>query len=66
MNQIRLIQGLAILSWLLLSVSAAQAAHGVSLDTALKYPAGFNHFDYVNPDAPKGGKLVLESLGSFD
>jgi microcin C transport system substrate-binding protein len=31
-----------------------------------KYKAGFDHFDYVNPNAPKGGELHLGSLGSFD
>src|SRR5258708_4523498 len=34
-----------------------------------KYPAGFKHFDYVNPDAPRGGTLVLanpDRLTSFD
>ncbi|MFD9901362.1 extracellular solute-binding protein [Mesorhizobium sp. NPDC059025] len=29
--------------------------HGLSAFGDLKYPAGFTHFDYVNPDAPKGG-----------
>ncbi|WP_028682868.1 extracellular solute-binding protein [Pseudomonas chlororaphis] len=35
---------------------------------APKYPAGFQHFDYVNPDAPKGGSLRRSSLesGPFD
>jgi len=34
-----------------------------------KYPPGFQHFDYVNPDAPRGGTLVLANpnrLTSFD
>ncbi|GAB3484035.1 ABC transporter substrate-binding protein [Polaromonas eurypsychrophila] len=31
-----------------------------------KYPASFTHFDYVNPDAPKGGDLTLSASGSFD
>ena len=31
-----------------------------------KYPDGFKHFDYVNPDAPKGGVLSLSETGSFD
>ena len=31
-----------------------------------KYPPGFRHFDYVNPDAPKGGELRLAAEGSFD
>ncbi len=30
-------------------------AHGMSAFGDLKYPADFHHFDYVNPDAPKGG-----------
>ncbi len=33
---------------------------------APKYAPGFRHFDYVNPDAPKGGTLRLSRLGSFD
>ena len=33
---------------------------------APKYPAGFQHFPYVNPAAPKGGRLVLGALGTFD
>ncbi len=31
-----------------------------------KYAPGFMHFDYVNPDAPKGGTLRLGINGSFD
>lgn len=31
-----------------------------------KYKHGFSHFDYVNPDAPKGGRLRLAVLGSYD
>jgi microcin C transport system substrate-binding protein len=30
------------------------------------YPAGFTHFDYVNPKAPKGGRLKMASSASFD
>lgn len=33
--------------------------HGVSSFGEFKYPPGFKHFDYVNPNAPKGGLLVL-------
>ena len=32
----------------------------------LKYPADFKRFDYVNPDAPKGGLVRLMSTGTFD
>ncbi|SHO58298.1 Oligopeptide-binding protein AppA precursor [Vibrio quintilis] len=31
-----------------------------------KYAAGFKHFDYVNPDAPKYGKVVFGTIGTFD
>ena len=31
-----------------------------------KYPADFPHFDYVNPDAPKGGIVRLSNTGTFD
>lgn len=54
---------------LLLTVApatAAQRTHGLSIFGDLKYPAGFKHFDYVNPDAPKGGKLVtMGTLGAL-
>ena len=31
-----------------------------------KYPADFSHFDYVNPDAPKQGKVTYGSIGTYD
>ena len=40
--------------------------HATSLLGEPKYPAGFAHFDYVNVDAPKGGLVRLDSMGSFD
>lgn len=40
--------------------------HGLSLFGDLKYPAGFSRFDYVNPDAPKGGLARQSTIGSFD
>jgi microcin C transport system substrate-binding protein len=42
-------------------VGAAIAMHG---DT--KYPPGFTHFDYANPDAPKGGEVHEYAIGTFD
>ena len=57
---------------LLLAVPAARAAdtagpaHGIAMHGDLKYGPGFTHFDYVNPDAPKGGELRLYALGTFD
>jgi microcin C transport system substrate-binding protein len=40
--------------------------HAISLYGTPKYPKGFRYFDYVNPNAPKGGTLKLASLASFD
>ena len=41
-------------------------AHGISTFGELKYDADFEHLDYVNPDAPKGGEISLWGFGSFD
>jgi microcin C transport system substrate-binding protein len=46
--------------------SGVQWGHCLPLSGDLKYPAGFKHFDYVNPQAPKGGTLRLAALGTFD
>ncbi len=40
--------------------------HGIAMHGDLKYPSGFKHFDYVNPDAPKGGEVKMGSIGGFD
>lgn len=58
-----------LLACLLSHGSAAHAAHAFSLYDTPRYPAGFTHFDYVNPDAPKGGELFLanpDRRTSFD
>ncbi len=41
-------------------------SHGISAFGDLKYPEGFKHFDYVNPDAPKGGTFSTWAFGTFD
>ncbi len=46
---------------LLLGSASAYAAYGYALWGDLKYPAGFQQFDYVNASAPKGGELRLVS-----
>ena len=54
------------------AISAAQAQpapamrHALSLFGDVKYPAGFKHFDYVNPAAPKGGVVRQIAVGTFD
>ncbi len=40
--------------------------HGTALIGSPRYPANFERFDYVNPDAPKGGIARLADNGSFD
>src|SRR6267378_1546165 len=40
--------------------------HALSLFGDIKYPADFKRFDYVNPDAPKGGVARTISIGTFD
>ncbi len=40
--------------------------HGLSLFGDLKYPAGFRHFDYVDPQAPKGGTVRQMAFGTYD
>jgi microcin C transport system substrate-binding protein len=42
----------------LTSSAMAQPRHGLSIFGDLKYGPDFTHFDYVNPGAPKGGRLV--------
>jgi len=49
------------------AASQPEPQHALTLyDEAPKYSADFQHFDYVNPDAPKGGTLRLSGFGSFD
>ena len=40
--------------------------HALSLFGNVKYPADFKRFDYVNPDAPKGGTARQIAVGTFD
>src|SRR5690606_27493976 len=41
-------------------------SHGYAQFGTLKYPASFSHFDWVNPDAPKGGVLRMMASGTYD
>ena len=41
-------------------------SHGYSYFGDLSYPPDFTHFNYVNPDAPKGGEISLALAGTFD
>jgi microcin C transport system substrate-binding protein len=57
---------ITLLLFVLFCPTQLYAAHGISIDGTVKYPPGFTHFNYVNPDAPKGGSLTLHDLGGFD
>ena len=52
--------------------SAAEAEEGITKTWAFAefgeplYKDGFDHWPYANPDAPKGGKIVLGAFGTFD
>jgi microcin C transport system substrate-binding protein len=63
--------GLLSVAFLASAVSIVNAReqvwrHAVALTGSPKYPADFEHFDYVNPQAPQGGRLNLSAFGTFD
>ena len=47
------------------SVAADGGRHGLSAFGDLKYPADFTHFGWVNPDAPKGGRIATIGTGAL-
>ena len=49
-----------------LDVRELEFRHGISFFNDLKYPPDYTHLEYLNPDAPKGGMLVLSTGNSFD
>jgi len=49
----------ALAGLLVLASAQAWAAHAYAQFGDIKYPPGFDHFQWVNPDAPKGGELTL-------
>ncbi len=56
---------------LLLAVSSigwaeVNTSHALSMHADPKYPVDFQHFDYVNPNAPQGGTLQMHSIGTYD
>lgn len=68
-------RALAMLFFMGLAAIMAQAAvaqdgiiksHGYSFFGDLSYPPDYEHFNYVNPDAPKGGEISIALSGSFD
>lgn len=55
---------LACLPGLATAQDGVVTAHGISTFGDLKYPADFKHFDYVDPDAPKGGTMSFRGTGA--
>ena len=47
-------------------LESLEFSHGIAFYHDLKYPADFQHFDYVNPDAPKGGRWVVPTQVNFN
>ena len=66
MTHAKIFLSLLLLPTLLVAPSTAAPVHGIAMHGTPKHPPGFTHFPYVNPDAPKGGRLVLGTLGTFD
>ena len=70
LNPIRHIAHFLLLAILVgIGANTVQAAQGISQYGKPKYADGFAHFDYVNPNAPRGGTLTLPNPGqrtSFD
>ncbi|MGJ4928556.1 extracellular solute-binding protein [Bradyrhizobium sp. HKCCYLS2038] len=66
----RALRGCAVVLalWPALNAATATAAEtaAIAMHGAPALPAGFDHMAYVNPDAPKGGRLVWGLLGTFD
>lgn len=67
-HQGRLMGLLLGLSIVLIPMLSVAKDHALALHGTPKYPTDFSHFDYVNPDAPKGGTLKLAnvSAATFD
>ncbi len=61
-----LLAGLILASPVLARADAGETVSGLAMYGAPKYGPGFTHFDYVNPNAPKGGTVRLAALGTYD
>ncbi|MDY0093967.1 MAG: extracellular solute-binding protein [Candidatus Vecturithrix sp.] len=64
----RILIGLIVMMGSLTLIAEAQVtvSHAIGMRGEPKYPADFTHFEYVNPDAPKGGTLALHTIGTYD
>jgi peptide/nickel transport system substrate-binding protein len=65
-SPIRIFLGLILAAVLCVASSCAPAAGAIAMHGSPALPADFPNLPYVNPDAPKGGRLTLAYLGAFD
>ena len=56
----------ALLTTTPLAAQEVKSVHGIAMHGDVKYGPDFTHFDYVNPNAPKGGTFRLGTQGAFD
>jgi len=54
------------LTLLCAGAAGAEPRYGIAMQGEPALPPDFSHFDYVNPDAPKGGEITYCVVGSFD
>jgi microcin C transport system substrate-binding protein len=71
MRRIATLAALSALAFLTTAVAASAAgtggpAHALAMHGAPKFGSEFTHFDYANPNAPKGGSRVMDGTGTFD
>lgn len=65
--RLSMLHATALVLLCLAGVAKAAPQHALTLyDEKPKYPADFSHFEYANPDAPKGGTLRQAGFGGFD
>lgn len=57
---------LALIGLAWTSSALAEPRHAIAMHGEPKYQQGYSHFGYVDPGAPKGGRLSLSVLGTFD
>ena len=62
---VRLIAATSFLAFALLPAQS-EPKHGIAMQGEPALPPDYQHFDYVNPDAPKGGNVTYCVVGSFD
>jgi microcin C transport system substrate-binding protein len=66
MGRVSALAAAAILLRATAAAARAAPSEGMSLFGDLKYKPGFTHFDYTNPQAPKGGTMRYSAIGTYD